>query len=62
MVSGTDDDTPVPNGDLFQANTYTSSTQYDATVFSLGSDGFAGHLAGYTKTVTNMGSSPNAMT
>ena len=40
MVSGTDDDTPVTNGDLFQVNTYTSSTQYDSTVTSLGSDGF----------------------
>ena len=49
MVSGTDDDTPVPNGDLFQANTYTSSTQYDATVTSLGSDGFVVTWAGYNQ-------------
>ena len=49
MVSGTDDDTTVPNGYLLQANTYTSSTQYDATVTSLGSDGFVVTWAGYNQ-------------
>ena len=34
------DNTPVQEGSQFQVNTYTSSEQFDATVTSLGSNGF----------------------